>query len=259
NNNFTNTVLDDEAVTSIQSQTGPVANARFAPANPLSGFDNRTGNGIWTLRILDQASGDVGTINAWSLTIAPARFSCVAFTPQPAPLTVTRAGSGSGRVTSSPSGIDCGGTCQATYDRGTTVTLTATAAAGSVFAGWSGGGCNGTGTCVVTMGDATTISATFTLTTATLAVALRGSAGGTVTSTPAGIDCGPSCSASFNAGTQVTLTAAPGSQTRFASWGGACSGPATTCALMMNRTLSVTAAFSRVFTDTTVTARAPVV
>ena len=60
------------------------------------------------------------------------------------------AGTGTGTVTSSPSGINCGSTCSATYSSGTSVTLTAAAASGSTFAGWSGA-CTGTGTCTVSM------------------------------------------------------------------------------------------------------------
>ena len=250
NDNFTNTVLDDEAVASIQAQSGPVTNASFKPADPLSGFDAKTSNGTWTLKVIDQASMDTGMINAWSLTIAPRTVSCAAFTPQQFALTVTRAGIGSGTVTSAPSGISCGGTCQATYNGGTTVTLTATAAAGSTFTGWSGGGCSGTGTCTVTVNASTMISATFA-STVTLTVATRGSAGGTVTSNPAGISCASSCSANFTAGTMVTLTATPGTQARFKSWSGACSGTATTCTLTMSDNLSVTARFSLIFTDAT--------
>jgi len=76
-------------------------------------------------------------------------------------LTVARAGAGAGTVTSSPAGIDCGATCAATYNQNTTVTLTAAAAPGSAFVGWSGGGCSGTGTCIVTMSAATSVTATF--------------------------------------------------------------------------------------------------
>src|SRR3989441_4289607 len=104
----------------------------------LAGFDGKAGNGIWTLKVMDLSTEDVGTLNAWSLTIAPLTSSCAAFTPQQFTLTVTRAGSGT--VTSSPSGITCGGACEANYDRGTTVSLTATAVAGAGVAGWSGGG-----------------------------------------------------------------------------------------------------------------------
>ncbi len=57
---------------------------------------------------------------------------------------------GSGTITSSPSGIDCGSTCMATVTNGATVTLTATPASGSTFAGWSNA-CSGTGSCAVLM------------------------------------------------------------------------------------------------------------
>jgi len=77
-------------------------------------------------------------------------------------LTVTKAGTGSGTVTSNPAGINCGDTCLASYNSGTSVTLTATPAAGSIFTGWTGGGCTGTGACVVTMNAAQSITATFT-------------------------------------------------------------------------------------------------
>jgi len=78
-------------------------------------------------------------------------------------LTVTKSGTGSGTVTSNPSGINCGSTCSASYICGTSVTLTATAASGSTFAGWSGGGCSGTGSCNVTVDNDKTVTATFNL------------------------------------------------------------------------------------------------
>ena len=69
-------------------------------------------------------------------------------------------GTGSGTVTSSPSGINCGSTCTANYASGTSVTLTAAPASGSTFAGWSGA-CTGTGTCTVSMTAARNVTATF--------------------------------------------------------------------------------------------------
>lgn len=75
-------------------------------------------------------------------------------------LTVTKAGSGSGTVTSSPAGINCGTACSEPYASNTGVTLTATPASGSVFAGWSGA-CTGTGSCTVTMDAAKSVTATF--------------------------------------------------------------------------------------------------
>ena len=76
-------------------------------------------------------------------------------------LTVSKAGDGSGTVTSSPAGISCGATCSHRYAHGTSVTLTATAAAGSDFSGWSGGGCSGIGTCTVATNADTAVTATF--------------------------------------------------------------------------------------------------
>src|SRR5207249_1506402 len=111
-------------------------------------------------------------------------------------LTLNKPGSGSGTVTSSPAGISCGATCSAPYNSGTVVTLTAAAAGGSTFTGWSGGGCSGTGSCAVTMNAATTVTATFDLPqTFTLTVNKSGSGSGTVASNPAGISCGATCSA----------------------------------------------------------------
>ncbi|MCP4657070.1 MAG: hypothetical protein GY856_16795, partial [bacterium] len=75
-------------------------------------------------------------------------------------LTVSKLGTGSGTVTSVPSGIRCGGDCTHDYAAGTGVTLTATPDLGSTFAGWSGA-CAGTGDCSVTMGSDRTVRATF--------------------------------------------------------------------------------------------------
>jgi hypothetical protein len=77
-------------------------------------------------------------------------------------LTVSKAGSGVGTVTSNPVGISCGATCSHGYNQGTSVTLTATPGHLSTFAGWSGA-CSGTNTCTVTTDAATTVTATFNL------------------------------------------------------------------------------------------------
>ncbi len=106
-------------------------------------------------------------------------------------LTVTKAGTGTGTVTSAPAGINCGATCSASFASGTQVTLTAAPATGSTFTGWSAP-CSGTGTCVVTLTAATSVTATFAPTTTNfnLTVAKAGTGTGTVTSAPAGINCG---------------------------------------------------------------------
>ena len=78
-------------------------------------------------------------------------------------LTITKAGTGTGIVTSTPSAINCGGSCSAAFDTGTLVTLNAAAGAGSIFSGWSGD-CSGWGICQVTMAQlqAGKVTATFT-------------------------------------------------------------------------------------------------
>jgi uncharacterized repeat protein (TIGR01451 family) len=79
----------------------------------------------------------------------------------------------------------------------------------------------------------------------TLTVNKGGSGAGTVTSSPAGINCGPSCSLQFNNGAAVTLTAAASSGSRFTGWSGDCSGTGA-CALTMSVDHNVTATFSRI-------------
>jgi hypothetical protein len=74
---------------------------------------------------------------------------------------VAKAGTGSGSVQSSPTGINCGVACSAPFEDGAGVTLTASSGAGSAFAGWSGAGCSGTGSCALTMNADQTVTATF--------------------------------------------------------------------------------------------------
>ena len=77
-------------------------------------------------------------------------------------LTVIKTGTGSGTVTSVPTGINCGSTCSNTFEFNSLVTLTAAPLSNyHRFVGWSGAGCSGTGTCDVTMDAAKTVTAEF--------------------------------------------------------------------------------------------------
>ncbi len=93
-----------------------------------------------------------------------ARSVTASFALNQVDLSVTVAGEGRGQVTSQPAGLTCTtGACQAAFDYGTVVTLSATADTGSVFDGWSGDCTNDTGDCVVTMEAARSVTATFGL------------------------------------------------------------------------------------------------
>ena len=161
-------------------------------------------------------------------------------------VTVVKAGAGSGTVMSSLPGITCGTSCSAVFASGMPITLTAAAAPGSVFAGWSGGGCSDTGPCSVSGPSNVTITSTF-LQVFTLDVMALGSGSGTVTSSPMGITCGAICSASFASGTTVTLTARPAAGSAFTGWtGGGCSGTEP-CTVTVSAATTVTATFTPTF------------
>lgn len=130
---------------------------------------------------------------------------------------------GTGIVTSSPAGIYCGATCEAKFEEGKEVTLTATASVGATFAGWSGSGCSGIGTCKVTMSAAKEVTATFEpkpMTSYSLTVQREGTGSGTVTSNPPGIECGADCTEDYPEGTSVTLTATAADGSVFRRWTG---------------------------------------
>ena len=171
-------------------------------------------------------------------------------------LTVNVAGNGS--VSSTDKTFGCPSKCYGVYAPAATVTLTAKASSGNTFATWSGACGGNASTCTVTMNAETTVGATFTAvvgggggggggvgaaTSFTLGVSLANA--GTVTSAPGGINCGASCSASYPAGTAVTLTATPPVGKTFASWSGACAGAAPSCTVTLSSNLSVKANFNK--------------
>jgi hypothetical protein len=164
----------------------------------------------------------------------------------PFTISVSVGGSGRGSVTSNLAGIDCPGDCSEAYPAGTQVQLTATIAAGVVFAGWTGAGCGNTNPCTVTLDGPTSVIATFNMGTQTLTVGHSGDGSGRVRSDPTGIDCGTACSHDFTTWTHVILTATGSLTSVFTGWSGDCAGSATTCTVIMSAARSVTAAFKAV-------------
>ncbi len=160
-------------------------------------------------------------------------------------LSVSKSGTGSGAI--SGTGINCGTDCSETVNSGTSVTLNASAASGSTFAGWSGA-CSGTGSCTVTLNANTNVTAAFNIvvappTTYTLSVSKSGTGTGTVTSLGGSINCGSICSASgITSGTVTTLVATPAQGSIFSGWSGACTGLGS-CTITISSNVSVTASF----------------
>ena len=179
-----------------------------------------------------------------TITLNSAQMVTATFTLNQYPLTVAKNGTGTGTVTSSPAGINCGADCTELFDHGSMIMLAAAAGPNATFAGWSGGGCTGVGSCVVTMTAATTVTATFNLNQVVLTVAKNGTGTGTVTSSPAGITCGTDCTEPYNVGQSVALTAVAGANSAFAGWsGGGCTGTGT-CTVTMAAATTVTATFN---------------
>jgi PKD repeat protein/uncharacterized protein (DUF2141 family) len=187
-------------------------------------------------------SGCTG-IGACILTMDAAKSVTAIFILNTYALSVSKSGTGNGTVTSNPAGIDCGSTCSANFNYNSSVTLTVAAITGSTFTGWSGSGCTGIGACTVTMEAAKSVTATFMLNTYPLSVNKSGTGSGTVTSNPAGIDCGSTCSANFNYNSSVTLTAAAITGSTFTGWSGSGCAGLGTCTVMLDAAKSVTAIF----------------
>jgi hypothetical protein len=98
------------------------------------------------------------------------------------------------------------------------------------------------------MTAAKSVTATYTTPTYALTVSKSGNGAGTVTSNPSGINCGSTCSYSFNSGTSVVLSAAASSGSTFTGWsGGVCGGLGfitdKTCVVQVSSAKNVTAIF----------------
>ena len=209
------------------------------------------------ISILQGWSGDcIG--NPCQMSLARPRVAEITYRlPPPGIVTVSGVGTGTGAVTSSPSGISCtvtagvtSGICSAAFEVGGTVTFVAGGTANASFDGFSGA-CTG-GSCAVAVASSMTsvVTAAFTAAPQRLTVtAGAGSAGGgVITSTPIGISCvlagsatSGTCTALFAANTVVTMQPVSSGNARFASWTGDC--VADPCQVVMSQPRTALASF----------------
>jgi hypothetical protein len=175
---------------------------------------------------------------------------------------LTVAVSGAGSVSSTDRVFSCPSKCYGVYTPGTTVVLTAKASSGATFIAW-GGSCVGNGpSCTVALDQEKAVTAQFSTPvagggggggggggaggggTTRFVLSVNRSNAGTVTSSPAGISCGTTCSAKFDSGTTVSLTATPPAGATFLGWGGGCAGVAPVCSVSLSKDTAVQANFS---------------
>jgi subtilisin family serine protease/subtilisin-like proprotein convertase family protein len=101
--NFTGTVIDDEAATAIANGTAPF-NGSFRPEQALTAYDEVTALGTWYFVVRDMAEWDVGTVNSVSLIITGTPILSLALgTREDTPPTVDlRSGSDEGKWDRTP-------------------------------------------------------------------------------------------------------------------------------------------------------------
>ena len=222
----------DDCVESYAGGTSVTLMATPGQNNVFSGWSGAcTGTGACEVT-MDAPKSVVATF-----TSAPSTYN----------VTISKAGTGTGTVASTPPGIDCGATVSLPLPPDWR-DATATPDAGSTFAGWSGDADCSDGS--VTMNGPKSCTATFSLgggpTNYTLNVNRTGTGSGTVNSAPdTGIICPADCSETYSVGTTTTLTAFPGTGSYFAGWSGDCAfaGTNSMCMVTMSAAKNVTAQF----------------
>jgi hypothetical protein len=158
-------------------------------------------------------------------------------------------------VTSAPAGIECGPTCTAGFDQGSTVVLTSVSGINSEAVQWTGcSSVNGENKCEVKMSAARAVTATYApkagVPVYTLTVERTGTGQGTVTSPGGPISCGSACSVEVVAKATVTLVATPTPGSIFDHWsGGGCTGSGV-CEKAVTSTRTVKAVFTLAGTRT---------
>jgi PKD repeat protein len=189
------------------------------------------------------------------VTMSEARAVMAQFSALPEKaLALTKSGTGAGTVTGKPYAVRCAMACisaKASLYEGGKITLTATPASGSVFAGWSGCEVVEGKVCIVAMTQTRSVTAQFTGTPKLIANSktltfekATGTGAGTVKAS--GLACEAACVATevaYKPTALVTLTVTPGIGSVFAGWSGCEIVEGSVCRVTMSKAQSVTAKF----------------
>ncbi len=153
----------------------------YPNGTPPGSIQAKIGGYIITLTGFSFTNGS-GPATAYSVTpgasISPEIFGQFTYVVEINPellkyqLNVNKTGTGTGTITSNPSGISCGGDCLESYNFGSSVALTALPDLKSVFSGWQGD-CSGKSPCTLTMTGDKTATAVFTSKLVFLPIILR--------------------------------------------------------------------------------------
>jgi pectate lyase len=241
------TNVDTSGADSISTSiTSPVANSWIVDVVGSGNSGSFTAAGGQTERVDVAASGMTGAMSTKALTAAGATtlgwthnganrlaHSLASLAPSgtsTGPFTLTTNVSGSGSIARNPNA--------ASYAAGTVVTLTATPAAGSQFAGWSGDLSGSANPTTITMSANRTVTATFTTTAGPFTLNVSANGTGTVSKSPD--------QATYPAGTVVTLTATAGPNFGFVNWSGDLAGVANPTTVTMNANKNIVANFAAV-------------
>jgi len=211
----------------------------FSLAKTITYNDLPNGSYTFQVRARDYAGNEDPSPAVRAFQLVPDEYT----------LTVAKTGDGTGSVSSTPGGINCGNDCYENYQENTGVTLNAIASRTSVFKGWSGS-CTRMNPCTVVMNQAHKVSADFA---ARYLLTVQGGSNGrgVVASNFGDINCSidglaetGACSRTYESNTSITLVADPTGGSVFTGWSGGGCGTANQCTVNMDQAQTITALFS---------------